>query len=151
MPTVCSRWLFLNRILSTNLSDRVAITEQQWIKECKNKNGRYGKLSQIIGSSSTLHVAYLMIKSNARISAKRVDKKIFDDKNLNSFNKMSKKVLSRHFKILTVRRVLIPKTGKDELWSLKVSTPREKIVQKATEIVLTTIFENVFLNCSPWP
>jgi len=56
-----------------------------------------------------------MIKSNARISAKRVDKKIFDDKNLNSFNKMSKKVLSRHFKILTVRRVLIPKTGKDEL------------------------------------
>jgi len=92
-----------------------------------------------------------MIKSNARISAKRVDKKIFDDKNLNSFNKMSKKVLSRHFKILTVRRVLIPKTGKDELWSLKVSTPREKIVQKATEIVLTTIFENVFLNCSPWP
>ena len=40
------------------------------VRECKNKNGRYENLIQIIGSLSTFKPAYLTIKRNKRISAK---------------------------------------------------------------------------------
>lgn len=46
------------------------------------------------------------------------------------------------------RRVNIPKPGKTELRPLGVSSPREKLAQKAIELVLTAIFEEIFLDCS---
>ena len=45
------------------------------------------------------------------------------------------------------RRVNIPKPGKTELRPLGVSSPREKLAQKAIELVLTAIFEEIFLDC----
>ena len=50
---------------------QILITElTQMVRECKNKNGRYENLIQIIGSLSTFKPAYLTIKRNKRISAK---------------------------------------------------------------------------------
>lgn len=149
MPYVCFHRSFSQKILSTNLDERVLVMEiKQWIEKCKNKDGRYGNLIQIIGSPSTLKIAYLMIKNNSGISAKGVSNDTLDGINLTTIQKISNDVLSGNFKVSPVRRVMIPKPGKDELRPLGVSSPREKIVQKAIDLVLTMIFEEVFLNCS---
>ena len=149
MPSVCFHRSFSQKILSTNLNERVLVTEiKQWIDKCKNKDGRYGNLIQIIGSPSTLKIAYLMIKGNSGISAKGLNNETLDGISLTSLQRISKDVLSGNFKVKPVRRVMIPKPRKDELRPLGVSSPREKIVQKAIEMVLTTIFEEVFFDCS---
>lgn len=140
---------FSQKVLSNDLDERALIMKiKQWIEKCKNKDGRYGNLIQIIGAPSTLKIAYLMIKSNRGISAKGVNNETLDGISLTSIKKISKEVLTGNFKAKPVRRVMIPKPGKDELRPLGVSNPREKIVQKAIEMVLTTIFEEVFLDCS---
>ena len=136
-------------IRSNNMDERVLATElKQMVEKCKNKDGRYGNLIQIIGSFSTINLAYLMVKSNPGISAKGVSNETLDGIDLKTLQKISKDILSGAIKFSPVRRVLIPKPGKSALRPLGVSSPREKIVQKAIDLVLTAIFEEVFLDCS---
>jgi group II intron reverse transcriptase/maturase len=140
---------FSTNIRSINLDERVLTTElKQKIEKCKNKDGRYGNLIQIIGSFSTINLAYLMVKSNPGISAKGVTNETLDGMNLKTLQKISEDTLSGVIKFSPVRRVLIPKPGKFALRPLGVSSPREKIIQKAIHLVLTAIFEEVFLDCS---
>ena len=148
-PFVNSRRLFTTNDSPTNLNERVMVTElKQMVEKCKNKDGRYGNLIQIIGSLSAIQLAYLMIKSNPGISAKRIDSTTLDGLSFKTLQKISQDVLSGKIKFSPVRRVYIPKPGKSVLRPLGVSNPREKIVQKAMELVLTAIFEEVFLDCS---
>jgi group II intron reverse transcriptase/maturase len=140
---------FSTNIRSNNLDERVLAMElKQMVEKCKNKDGRYGNLIQIIGSFSTINLAYLMVKSNLGISAKGVSDKTLDRINLKTLQKISEDTLSGAIEFSPVRRVLIPKPGKSVLRPLGVSSPREKIVQKAIELVLTAIFEEIFLDCS---
>src|SRR5437763_13441697 len=46
------------------------------------------------------------------------------------------------------RRVLIPKPGRDELRPLSIPAVRDRIVQAAAKIVIESIFEADFLECS---
>ena len=148
-PFVNYRRSLTTTIRPNNLDERVLITElKHMVKKCKGKDGRYGNLIQIIGSFTTIQLAYLMVKSNPGISAQGIDKSTLDGINLNALQKISQDTLSGKFNFSPVRRVLIPKAGKTELRPLGVSNPREKIVQKAIEMVLTSIFEEFFLDCS---
>jgi len=148
-PFVNSRRLFTTKDSPINLDERVMVTElKQLVEKCKNRDGRYGNLIQIIGSLSTIQLAYLMVKSNPGISAKGIDSTTLDSLSLKSLQKISQDVLSGKIKFSPVRRVYIPKPGKSVLRPLGVSNPREKIVQKAMEMVLTVIFEEMFLDCS---
>ena len=149
MPLVCSHRPFSQKIFSTNQDEKVLVMEiKQWIEKCKNKDGRYGNLIQIIGAPSTLRTAYLIIKGNSRISVKKVNNETFDGISLTSIQKLSKDVLSGNFKMKPVRRVMVSKLRENELRPLGVSSPHEKIVQLAIEMVLTIVFEEVFLDCS---
>lgn len=140
---------FSTKIRSENLDDRVLATElKQTVEKCKNKDGRYGDLIQIIGSQSTVKLAYLMSRNNSGISAKGIDNTTLDGISLRTLKKISDEILGGNFKFTPVRRVYIPKPGKTALRPLGVSSPREKIVQKAIELVLTAIFEEIFLDCS---
>ena len=140
---------FVTKIHPKNLDERVMATElKQLVEKCKNKDGRYGNLIQVIGSFSTIRFAYLMIKSNSGISARGIDKTTLDGLSLKTLQKISQDVLSGKIKFSPVRRVYIPKSGKSVLRPLGVNNPREKIVQKAMEMVLTAIFEEIFLDCS---
>lgn len=148
IPFVNSRRLF-NKNSPINLDERVMATElKQMVKKCKNKDNRYGNLIQIIGSFSTIKLAYLMIKNNPGISAKGIDSTTLDSLNFKILQKISQDVLSGKTKFSPVRRVYIPKSGKSVLQPFDISNSREKIVQKAMEMVLTAIFEEVFLDCS---
>ena len=146
---VGTRRSFTTNIRSNNLDERVLATElKQIIEKCKNKDGRYGNLIQIIGSFSTVKLAYLMVKNNPAISAKEVSHETLDGIDLETLQKISKDILSGAIKFSPVRQVLIPKPGKSALRPLGVSSPREKIVQKAIHLVLTAIFEEIFLDCN---
>lgn len=146
---VNSRRSFVTKIRPKNLDERVMATElKQLVEKCKNKDGRYGNLIQIIGSFSTIQLAYLIVKGNRGISAKGIDETTLDGLSFKTLERISQDVLSGKMKFSPVRRVYIPKPGKTVLRPLGVSNPREKIVQKAMEMVLTTIFEEVFLDCS---
>jgi len=148
-PFVNSRRLFTTKDSPINLDERVMVTElKQLVEKCKNRDGRYGNLIQIIGSLSTIQLAYLLVKSNPGISAKGIDSTTLDGLSLKSLQKISQDVLSGKINFSPVRRVYIPKPGKSVLRPLGVSNPREKIVQKAMEMVLTAIFEEMFLDCS---
>lgn len=140
---------FSTKIRLENLDKRVLATElMQMVKECKNKDGRYGNLIQIIGSLSTLKFAYSTIKSNPGIPAKGVDKTMLDGINLKILQKISQDTISGKFRFSPVRYVYIPKPGKSVLRLLGVSNLHEKIVQKAIEMVFNAIFEDIFLDCS---
>lgn len=146
---VGSRRSFTTKIRPISLDERVLATElKQMVEKYKEKDGRYGNLIQIIGSLSTIKLAYLMIKSNPGISAKGVNDTTLDCMNLKTLQKISQDTLSGTIKFSPVRRLLTPKADKTVLRPLGVSSPREKIVQKAIEMVLTAIFEEFFLDCS---
>lgn len=148
-PFVNYRRSLTTTIRPNNLDERVLITKlKHMVEKCKEKDGRYGNLIQIIGSLPTIKLAYLMVKSNPGISAQGVDTPTLDGINLKDLKKISEDTLSGKFKFSPVRRVLIPKAGKTELRPLGVSNPREKIIQKAIEMVITSIFEEFFLDCS---
>jgi group II intron reverse transcriptase/maturase len=132
-----------------NLNERVLITKlKHMVEKCKEKDGRYGNLIQIIGSLPIIKLAYLMVKSNLGISAQGVDISILDGINLKDLNKISQDTLSGKFKFSPVRHVIISKAGKTELRLLGVINTREKIIQKAIEMIITFVFEKVFLDCS---
>jgi group II intron reverse transcriptase/maturase len=140
---------FSTKIRLNNLDERVLSTElKQMVEKCKNKDGRYGNIIQIIGSLSTIKLAYLMVKSNSVIYVKGIDDTTLDGINLKTLQKMSLDTLSGEFKFSPVRLVSIPKPGKTALRSLGIINSREKIVQKSIEMVLTAIFEEIFLDCS---
>merc|ERR1711862_942473 len=62
---------FSTNIRLINLDERVlAMKLKQMVEKCKNKDDRYGNLIQIIGSFSIINLAYVMVRSNAGISAK---------------------------------------------------------------------------------
>lgn len=113
----------------------------QMVEKCKNKDGRFGKLIQIIGSTALLKIAYLMIKGNsANIT--------LDGMRINTLERLSQDIISGKFKVLPVRRIFIKKKSKGELRPIGVADSREKIAQKAIEIVFSYIFEQEFLDSS---
>ena len=80
---------FLINIRLNNLDERVLVTElKQMVEKCKNKDGRYGKLIQIIGSFPTVQLVYLMVKSNSGIFTKGVSNKTLNGINLKDLQKI---------------------------------------------------------------
>lgn len=118
------------------------------VRNCKNKDGRYGHLIQIIGDYNTILLAYLNIKNNKGIYSKGVDNKTLDGIDKNYLVKMSDEVLKGKYEFFPVRMVEIPKPGRTKIRPIGISSPRQKIVQKALLLVLEAIFEEVFLECS---
>jgi retron-type reverse transcriptase len=89
-----------------------------------------------------------MIKSNSRISANDMNSKSLAGIKFKRLERMSIDILSGKFKITPARRVFIPKPGKSKLRSLEISSPCEKILQKAIKIVISSVFEEKFLGCN---
>ena len=95
---------FRRSFSTNNLDERVLATElKQMVEKCKNKDGRYGNLIQIIGSFSTINLAYLMVKSNIGISAKGVSDKTLDGISLKTLQKISKDFFLFFFCLLESR------------------------------------------------
>jgi group II intron reverse transcriptase/maturase len=113
-------------------------------KDYVNKN-----LIHLIGDLKTLQLSYELIKSKPGNMTPAHDKQeTLDGASLKLLSNLSKKLAAGKYKFSRARRIYIPKPGKSELRPLTIPSPREKIVQKALQLVLEGIYEPSFLPCS---
>jgi len=125
----------------SNIKDR--------IKESILKDDRFGSLISIIADPTVLIHAYLSIKGNPGNMTPGVEKETLDKIDLPFFERLSRDIKGGKFKFTPARRILIPKPGKPGQYRpLGIANPRQKIVQKALQLVLMIIYEDIFLPCS---
>ena len=115
-----------------------------------NPSYKHFGLIGIISNPNTLIMAYELIKSNPGNMTPGPDINItLDGMNLNWIEKTSVELQSGKFCFKPARRIRIPKPGKpNETRPLGIANPREKVVQKAIQIVLEAIFEPTFSKAS---
>lgn len=104
---------------------------------------------KVISSRKNLITAYELINSNPGNMTPGVDKEgTLDGISLNYIYRMGDEIRAGKFRFSPARRVHIPKPGIDEKRPLDIASPREKIVQKAIQLVLEPHYEPEFQDCS---
>jgi len=106
------------------------------------------KLIHTISDLEVLRLAYELIKSKPGNMTPGVNSETLDGISNEYLVKVSEKLKRGQFKFSPARRIWIPKPGKVEKRPLAIASPREKVVQKAIELVLSSIYEPSFLNYS---
>ena len=105
------------------------------------------KVIHLIADVNTLTLAYEMIKSKPGNMTPGLNLTIgttLDGISRSYIENVSSKVKAGQFKFKPARRIYIPKPGKSSLRPLTIPSPREKIVQKAIQMVLEAIYEPSF-------
>nr|ACD85984.1 putative reverse-transcriptase protein [Volvox carteri f. nagariensis]ACX84835.1 putative reverse-transcriptase-like protein [Volvox carteri f. nagariensis]ACY06074.1 putative reverse-transcriptase-like protein [Volvox carteri f. nagariensis] len=105
-------------------------------------------LIHIISDTNLLIFAYELLKSKSGYMTPGITEESLDAIDLAWYKHISNDIKAGKFKFSQARRVMIPKPGKSELRPLGVVSPRDKVVQKALELVLQCIFDPMFLDCS---
>lgn len=103
---------------------------------------------RMISNLKNLIAAYELIKSKPGNMTPGVDPSTLDGVSKEYLLKVQAELKAGTFKFRAARRIQIPKLGKKETRPLTIASPREKIVQKAIQLVLEPIFEPSFLDCS---
>lgn len=106
------------------------------------------KLIHVISDIDVLRLSYELIKSKPGNMTLGITEETLNGLDLEFLLKMSKTIKSGKYKFSASRRVWIPKSGKTEERPLGIASPREKIVQKSLEMVLTAIYEPLFKDTS---
>lgn len=104
------------------------------------------KLIHVISDLEVLMLAYELIKSKPGNMTKGSTEETLDGLTLAKLGKISDQLKAGQFQFSPNRRVWIPKPGKSTKRPLGVSSPQEKIVQKAMQLVLEAIYEPSFLD-----
>lgn len=98
---------------------------------------------QVIMKPETLKIAYETIKSNPGNSVRGTDKETLDGITEEWFQKTSLELQNESYKPRPARRIYIPKAN-GKMRPLGISSPRDKIVQQATRIVMEEVLEKTF-------
>jgi retron-type reverse transcriptase len=105
-----------------------------------------------ISNFKNLVAAYELIKSNkgnrTPFPLWRKSKETLDGLSIEHLKRTQAKLRSGTFNFSPGRRIQIPKPGKNETRPLTIASPRDKLVQKAIQIVLEPTYEKTFLDCS---
>jgi group II intron reverse transcriptase/maturase len=101
-----------------------------------------------IANLKNLVVAYELIKSKPGNMTEGANPETLDGLSLEQLKSTQKVLRSGSFKFPPARRIQIPKPGKKETRPLTIASPRDKIVQKAIQLVMEPVFEKIFLDCS---
>jgi len=110
-----------------------------------DKNFKFEKVIEVISAIDTLVLAYELIKSKKGVDTKANTEETLDKIDSIWFSNMSKQLSAGKFKFSSVRRILIPKPNdKSSSRPLGMSSPREKVIQKAIQLVLEAIYEPLF-------
>ena len=112
------------------------------------KDKPFKGLIYMIAHRETLIQAYEQIKSKPGNMTKGTTPETLDRLSMDFIHKTSRRLLSGQYQFTPAREVLIPKPGKKEKRPLKVANPREKLVQKAMELVLNAIYDCTFMENS---
>jgi len=104
-------------------------------------------LFSLISDVEILKLAYENLKSKPGRMTPSIVPETPDGVNLELLNSISNEIKNESFKFTHSRRTLIPKKdGKQR--NLLIGPPRDKLVQEAIKLILTAIYEPVFLDCS---
>jgi len=106
------------------------------------------KLIHLVRDMEVLILAYELIKSNPGNMTPGPTKETLDGQTLKMLQDVSRQLRAGKYKFSPSRRVWIPKPGKTTKRPLGVVAPREKVVQKALQLVLEAIYEPRFSNRS---
>lgn len=101
-----------------------------------------------ISDVKNLIIAYESIKSKKGNMTKGSDDYTLDGISIDWIKNISLELKTGKFKFKPGRMVLIPKPGKDEKRMLIIAGPREKLVQKAIEIVFNKYFDPIMNDAS---
>jgi len=131
-------------ILETHLY-KVVLSE---LNKYKDSNGKYNGIIRIL-DSKMLQTCYSLIKSNPGNMTPGTTDITLDGLNTEWFDKTAKVLIEGRFKFTPARQILIPKPNKPgQFRQILIANPREKIVQKALQVLLNTIFEPTFSKTS---
>jgi group II intron reverse transcriptase/maturase len=114
----------------------------------RNADGKYNGIVRILADAGFLQYCYMLIKGKPGNMSKGTTKETLDGISYKWFEDTALSILRGGLKFTPARRVMIPKPGKKELRPLGVGAPREKIIQKGIQVILETIYEPEFLDCS---
>lgn len=101
-----------------------------------------------IANLKNLVTAYELIKSNPGNMTHATDKVTLDGISKEYLTKIQSKIRAGTYEFPPARRIQIPKPGKNETRPLTIASPRDKVVQKALQLVMEPIYENQFLDTS---
>jgi len=121
------------------------------LKKVNKENLKHinNRLIHIVSDVNTLILAYEYIKSNPGNSTPGVSPTTLDKIDLKWFHNVSSKLKAGKYSFSPARRSYIPKPGnKEKKRPLTISSPRDKIVQKAILFILEAIYEPSFLDYS---
>ncbi|MEW6712941.1 MAG: group II intron reverse transcriptase/maturase, partial [Candidatus Riflebacteria bacterium] len=111
--------------------------------------GKWYSLIDKVSSVKVLNRAF--VKGRRRNSAAGVDHQTFESFETNlegNIEKLSKLLKEGRYEPQPVKRIFIPKPGSKDKRPLGIPTIRDRIVQRALQMVLEPIFENEFAECS---
>lgn len=106
------------------------------------------KLIHTIAHPSVLLLSYELIKSKNGNMTPANDGETLDGISFDYILRISKQLKAGTFKFKLARRIFTSKPGKATLRPFTIGSPREKIVQKALQLVLTQIYEPTFSDHS---
>ena len=112
------------------------------------RGGMYNGIIRIIADPKFLLECYKLIKSNPGNMSKGTTPETLDGINMDWFHENAKDMLTGKINFKPARQVMIPKSNSSKLRPLAVGQPREKIIQKAIQILLSAIYEPIFLSVS---
>lgn len=114
----------------------------------KPKNYTHTNTIKIISDIDTLILAYELIKSKKSVNTKDNNDETLEKINFKWFQQVSKKLIDGKYKFSAVKRIIISNPT-DKFSNKSLSIPiKEKIVQKAIDIVLKMIYEPTFSKFS---
>ena len=124
---------------------RVVLNE---LNKYKATDGKYNGIIRIL-DSEMLQTCYSLIKSKPGNMIPGTEDITLDGINLEWFDKAAVDIREGRFKFKPARQILIPKPNKSgEFRPLLIASPREKIVQKALQVILNAIFDPHFSKFS---
>lgn len=107
------------------------------------------RLIHYIADVNTLILAYETIKSRpGNMTQKKSALETLDGIDAEYFSRISIQIRKGKYRFTPARHVWIPKPGKSEKRPFQIAPAREKIVQKAMELVISSIYEPNFLPTS---
>lgn len=114
----------------------------------KMPNGRFKDLISVIADEKFLIACYQWIRGKPGNMTPGLDHETLDGIDIGFFSRTAADILSGKFSFSPARRKYIQKPGKTDKRPLGITSPRQKIVQKALQLVIEAVFEPHFYDCS---
>ena len=121
------------------------------LKDLQPKNGQYINLTKFfLSNPEFLKFAYYHVKNKPGNNTPAVTSETLDTINQDWFEKIAKKISEGKYTFQNCRRIHIPKADKKQYRPITIGNPKDKIVQKAMQIILEEIFERKESYFSPY-